>query len=171
MPVLFDLPTRLVGERPLSTFAVLLVVHIAAGLTAVMAGATAMLSPKRSGPHPKPGRTYYTARAAVCATATGMAAMRWPEDTYLVVQPDRLAAAVATIGSSALQMNGLIDGLLDAACLQMDRAVEIRPRAMDLVGLAGRAVKELASRAIVIPSGCPRLWSGSKGCGMARAVR
>ena len=84
MPDVFDLLTRLVGERPSSTFAALLVVHIAAGLTAVVAGATAMLSPKRSGRHPKAGRTYYTALCVLCATAVGMAAMHWPEDGYLV---------------------------------------------------------------------------------------
>src|SRR5258708_7193114 len=85
MPDVFDLLTQLAGERPSSTFAALLVVHIAAGLTAVVAGATAMLSPKRNGRHPKAGRTYYVALCAVCATAVGMAAMRWPEDAYLVV--------------------------------------------------------------------------------------
>jgi hypothetical protein len=85
MPDVFDLLTQLVGERPSWTFAALLVVHIAAGLTAVVAGATAMLSPKRSGRHPKAGRTYYMALCVVCATAVGMAAMRWPEDAYLVV--------------------------------------------------------------------------------------
>jgi Predicted membrane protein (DUF2306) len=85
MPDLLDLLTQLVGERPSSTFATLLVVHIAAGLTAVVAGATAMLSPKRSGRHPNAGRTYYTALCVVGATAVGMAAMRWPDDAYLVV--------------------------------------------------------------------------------------
>ena len=85
MPDLFDLLAQLVGERPSSLFATLLVVHIAAGLTAVVAGATAMLSPKRRGRHPKAGRIYYTALCVVCATAVGMAAMRWPEDAYLVV--------------------------------------------------------------------------------------
>src|SRR5258708_4149708 len=80
-----DLLTPLVGERPSWTFATLLVVHIAAGLTAVVSGATAMLSPKRSGRHPMAGRTYYMALCVVCATAVGMAAMRWPEDAYLVV--------------------------------------------------------------------------------------
>ena len=44
-----------------------------------------MLSPKRRGRHPKAGRIYYTALCVVCATAVGMAAMRWPEDAYLVV--------------------------------------------------------------------------------------
>jgi hypothetical protein len=35
MPGLFDLLTQLVGERPSSTFAAMLVVHIAAGEPAV----------------------------------------------------------------------------------------------------------------------------------------
>ena len=85
MPDVLDLLTQLVGDRPSPLFATLLVVHIAAGLTAVVAGATAMLSPKRSGRHPKAGNTYYMALCVVCATAVGMAAMRWPEDAYLVV--------------------------------------------------------------------------------------
>jgi Predicted membrane protein (DUF2306) len=85
MPDLFDLLTQLVGQRPSSTFATLLVVHIAAGLTAVLAGATAMLSPKRRGRHPRAGRIYYAAVCVVCATAVGMAAMRWTEDAYLVL--------------------------------------------------------------------------------------
>src|SRR5258708_6201042 len=85
MPDLFDLLTQLAGERPSSLFATLLVVHIAAGLTAVVAGATAMLSPKRRGRHPKTGRIYYAGLCVLCATAVGMAMMRWPEDVYLVV--------------------------------------------------------------------------------------
>jgi signal transduction histidine kinase len=62
-----------------------------------------------------------------------------------VVETEWLAAAATTIESSALQMNGLIDGLLDAACLQMDRAVEIRPRPIDLVALTSRVVMALGS--------------------------
>jgi hypothetical protein len=96
MPDLFDLLTQLVGERPSPTFATLLVLHIAAGLTAVVAGATAMLSPKRFGRHPNAGRTYCAALCVLCATAVGMAAMRWPEDAYLVVL-GALSLAAASI--------------------------------------------------------------------------
>jgi hypothetical protein len=96
MPDVLDLLTQLVGDRPSPLFATLLVVHIAAGLTAVVAGATAMLSPKRSGRHPKAGQTYYIALCVVCATAVGMAAMRWPEDAYLVGLGS-LSLAAATI--------------------------------------------------------------------------
>jgi Predicted membrane protein (DUF2306) len=75
----------------------LLVVHVATGLTAVIAGATAMLSPKRTGRHPNAGTLYYTALCVVCATAVGMAAMRWPEDAYLVVL-GTLSLAAGSIG-------------------------------------------------------------------------
>jgi hypothetical protein len=97
MPDVLDLLTQLVGERPSETFAALLIPHIAAGLVAVVAGATAMLSPKRSGRHPKAGRTYYTMLCVVCATAVPMAAMRWSEDAYLVVL-GALSLAAASLG-------------------------------------------------------------------------
>lgn len=97
MPDLFDLLTQLVGERPSAQFAMLLVVHIASGLTAVVTGATAMLSPKRSGWHPRAGATYYTALCVLCATAVGMAAVRWLEDAYLVVL-GALSLAAASLG-------------------------------------------------------------------------
>jgi hypothetical protein len=97
MPDVFDVLTQLVGERPSWTFAAILVMHVAAGLTAVVSGATAMLSPKRNGRHPKAGRTYYAALCVVCATAVGMAAMRWPEDAYLVVL-GTLSLAAASVG-------------------------------------------------------------------------
>ena len=78
MQDVLDLLTQLVGDRPSPLFAALLVVHIAAGLTAVVAGATAMLSPKRSGRHPKAGKTYYMALCVVCATAVGISPRRGP---------------------------------------------------------------------------------------------
>jgi hypothetical protein len=56
-----------------------------------------MLSPKRSGRHPRAGTTYYTALCVLCATAVGMAAMRWPEDAYLVVL-GALSLAAASLG-------------------------------------------------------------------------
>src|SRR5260370_10030569 len=96
MPDVLHLLTQLVGDRPSPLFATLLVAHIAAGLTAVVAGATAMVSPKRSSRHPKAGRTYYMALCVVCATAVAMAAMRWPEDAYLLVLGS-LSLAAATL--------------------------------------------------------------------------
>jgi hypothetical protein len=63
----------------------------------VVAGATATVSPKRSGRHPRAGGTYYTALWVVSVTAVGMAAMRWPEDAYLVVL-GALWLAAASLG-------------------------------------------------------------------------
>ena len=97
MPDVLDLLTQLVGQRPSLLFAALLVPHIAAGLTGVVAGATAMLSPKRSGRHPNAGRIYFTALWVVGTTAVGMSAMRWPEDAYLVVL-GTLSLAAASLG-------------------------------------------------------------------------
>src|SRR5260370_23788615 len=102
MSDVLDLLTQLVGDRPSPLFATLLIPHIAAGLIAVVAGATAMLSPKRSGRHPKAGKTYYTLLCVVCATAVGMAAMRWPEDAYLVVL-GAVSLGAASLGYLARQ--------------------------------------------------------------------
>jgi hypothetical protein len=97
VPDLLDLLTQSVGERPSLLFAALLVPHIAAGLTGVVAGATAMLSQKRSGRHPNAGRIYFTALCIMCATAAGMAALRGTEDAYLVVL-GALSLAAAALG-------------------------------------------------------------------------
>jgi hypothetical protein len=64
-------------------FAAALAIHIASGLTAVTAGTTAALSPKRPGRHPNAGRVYLIALAFVFATATVMSVIRWPEDAHL----------------------------------------------------------------------------------------
>jgi uncharacterized membrane protein len=97
MSGVLDLLAPLVGERPAPLFAAFLVVHIAAGLTAVVAGAVAMLSPKRAGRHPIAGRMYYAALGIVCVTAVGMATLRGLDDAYLVVL-GTLALAAASIG-------------------------------------------------------------------------
>lgn len=74
------------GARPCgASVAILLAVHITAGLTCVITGAVAALSPKRPGRHPWFGTTYYWSPAVVFATVTVLAAMRWPEDAYLLV--------------------------------------------------------------------------------------
>jgi hypothetical protein len=64
-------------------FAVALIVHIAAGLTAVIAGALAATAKKRPGRHPKAGRAYLIALGFIFATASVMAAIRWREDAHL----------------------------------------------------------------------------------------
>jgi|SRR5689334_17345195 hypothetical protein len=64
-------------------FLAALAVHIAAGLTAVLAGLVACSAPKRAGRHPRAGHVYLAAVGAVVATATIMAAVRWREDRHL----------------------------------------------------------------------------------------
>jgi len=80
-----DLVTPLSGHRISLAFAVLLAVHVPAGLTCVVTGVVAMLSPKRPGRHPRFGDVYYWSLSVVFVTATGMAAMRWEQDWYLFV--------------------------------------------------------------------------------------
>jgi len=54
-------------------FRLLLVCHIAAGLTAVIAGAVAMRAAKSPGRHPGAGIIYYRALILLTATAAGLA--------------------------------------------------------------------------------------------------
>lgn len=85
MPDLADLANRLVPDSGhLSViFAVLLVIHVPAGLASVVTGAVAATSPKRRGRHPRFGTAYLFGLAVVFVTATGMAALRWTEDRHL----------------------------------------------------------------------------------------
>jgi hypothetical protein len=76
---IFGLPIPEAGP----VFAIALAVHIAAGLTAVAAGALAATARKRPGRHPKAGRVYLIALATIFATATVMAVIRWREDAHL----------------------------------------------------------------------------------------
>ena len=68
-----------------TTFHLLLAVHIAAALTCVVTGAVAALSPKRPGCHPRLGTLYYRSLWVVVASAAWLAALRWPQDAYLLV--------------------------------------------------------------------------------------
>ena len=85
MPSLADLVSRLVPGAPhLSVpFAALLVLHVPAGLVAVVSGAVAAASRKRRGRHPAFGTAYCSALAVVFVSATGMALLRWTEDRHL----------------------------------------------------------------------------------------
>jgi hypothetical protein len=60
-----------------------LAAHVLAGMTGVVAGALAATARKRPGRHPRAGRVYLWAIGGVFATATVMAAIRWPEDWHL----------------------------------------------------------------------------------------
>src|SRR5215831_8731689 len=93
-------PTNIAGfplpsDAPL--FLAFVAVHVAAGLTAVIAGAIAMLSRKRPGRHPQAGTIYYWALAVVFATMTIPAASRFAADYDLFVL-GALSFAAATIG-------------------------------------------------------------------------
>lgn len=94
-----DLVSRLVpGGQHLSTpFAAMLLLHVPAGLTTVVAGAVAAGSPKRRGRHPWFGTVYYWALGVVFVSATGMAVLRWTEDRHLFVL-GTLAFGLASVG-------------------------------------------------------------------------
>ena len=81
-------------------FATILVVHVAAGLTCVVAGATAALARKRRGRHPRAGRVYYTGIWVVFATATALSIMRWEHNRHLFVL-GMIAFAAASVGYGA----------------------------------------------------------------------
>ncbi|MFD4582316.1 hypothetical protein [Streptomyces sp. NPDC058434] len=72
------------GRRDAVLLRIVIVIHIAAGLTAVAAGATAMLAPKRRGRHPRSGHTYLGALVVLTTTAIVLAAAR-PHTAYLLI--------------------------------------------------------------------------------------
>ena len=74
-------------------FLVILLVHILAGLTGVVCGATAALSRKGGPTHVRFGRIYGWALVAIIATMAAMAVMRWQENWHLV--PIGLVAGTA----------------------------------------------------------------------------
>jgi len=91
---------RVLGDQVGSTapvFLAFLVVHVLAGITAVITGAIAALVRKGSSRHIRVGRWYYQAITVVFATATALAAMRWRQDYYLFII-GAIAFTAATIG-------------------------------------------------------------------------
>jgi hypothetical protein len=77
---------------------ILIACHILAGATATLAGAAAMLAPKRPGPHPRRGRTYLLALTVTLASGTGIAVTTWPRFWHLAV----LGGAAATLAGVGL---------------------------------------------------------------------
>ena len=96
----------IVGDIPLPSdtplFLALVALHIAAGLTAVIAGAASMLSPKQPGRHPFAGTIYFWTLAAVFVTMSALAFLRWSEDRRLFIL-GLLSFLAATIGRTARQ--------------------------------------------------------------------
>jgi hypothetical protein len=74
--------------------------HVLMGLACVVAGAVAMVSPKRPGRHPTFGMIYYWCLAAVFASASALAAVRWDEDYHLFIL-GALAFVTASCGRAA----------------------------------------------------------------------
>ena len=64
-------------------FLATIAVHVAAGVTAVLAGLVAMLARKVSGRHPRAGTIYYWALVVVCLTMAVIVIYRWPTDNAL----------------------------------------------------------------------------------------
>lgn len=58
-------------------------IHILLGLTCVITGFVAMMSPKGRGRHSSFGAVYYWCLSAVFASATALSAMRWAENYHL----------------------------------------------------------------------------------------
>jgi uncharacterized membrane protein len=77
-------------------------VHVLLGIACVAAGAVAMLSVKTRGRHPRLGTIYFWGLAAVFATASALATMRWTEDRTLFLL-GALAFASALFGRTAMR--------------------------------------------------------------------
>jgi hypothetical protein len=91
---------RIFGDQVGSTapvFLAFLSVHVLAGLTAVVTGATAGLVRKGSPRHIRAGRWFYRSITVVFATATVLAALRWRQDYYLFII-GAVAFTAATVG-------------------------------------------------------------------------
>jgi hypothetical protein len=79
-------PTNVLGLHVPSAgpvFFVVLLVHIVAAMTCVVAGALAATARKRPGRHPRAGRVYLSGLGLVFVTATVLAVIRWRHDAHL----------------------------------------------------------------------------------------
>lgn len=83
-------------------YQVALVIHVFAGLTAVIAGATAALSRKGRGRHSTAGTVYYLCLTLVFLTAFALASKDWSRFYYLPVLGSA-AFGVATVGRTAMR--------------------------------------------------------------------
>jgi hypothetical protein len=63
----------------------IIAVHVLAGLVCTIAGAVAMLAPKRRGRHPTAGSVYYWSLMVVFVTMTALSIIRYPANNHLFV--------------------------------------------------------------------------------------
>lgn len=75
-------------------------VHVFFGLTCVVCGAVAMLSPKRRGRHPTFGTIYFWSLSGVFVTASALAVIRWSDDRALFILA-ALSFSAAVLGRQA----------------------------------------------------------------------
>lgn len=66
-------------------FLTIVAIHVLMGLTCIITGAVAMLSPKRRGRHPTFGTIYFWCLSAVFASATSLSIVRWAQDYHLFI--------------------------------------------------------------------------------------
>jgi hypothetical protein len=90
----FEIPS----ESPV--FLSILAIHVPVGVLAVVTGAVAMFMEKRRGAHTRAGSIYFWSLAALFATSTALAAMRWADDYHLFAL-GTLAFAAALLGRTA----------------------------------------------------------------------
>jgi hypothetical protein len=75
-------------------------VHVVAGLACAVAGAVAMLAPKRSGRHPSAGTLYYWSLVVVFLSMAALSILRWPANAHLFVL-GILSFGAAVVGRTA----------------------------------------------------------------------
>lgn len=98
-----DEVTVVLGFPILSTSPIFLAtvgLHVTVGLICVVAGAIAMLSPKRAGRHPRFGTIYYWGLVVVFVSATALSVVRWAENYHLFIL-GLLAFVSAFLGRAA----------------------------------------------------------------------
>jgi hypothetical protein len=98
-----DAVTTIAGIEIPSTSPVFLTIvgfHILLGLTCVVTGFVAMVSPKGRGRHSRFGTLYSWCLSAVFASATALSAMRWTENYHLFII-GALSFATALLGRAA----------------------------------------------------------------------
>ena len=81
-------------------FLALVAIHVAAGIVASIGGASAMLSAKTAGRHPRSGTVYFWALVVVGITMAPLTIARWPTDNALAVL-GLFAVASACVGRAA----------------------------------------------------------------------